>query len=49
MHVLFFSGGSSSARRVIDSAMREWSEKTCIRFVRRTNQAAYAEFFRGGG
>ncbi|CAB3982537.1 chymotrypsinogen B-like [Paramuricea clavata] len=41
--------GSSSARRVIDSAMKEWSEKTCIRFVRRTNQAGYVEFFRGGG
>ena len=43
------SGGSSTARRVIESAMKEWSDKTCIKFVRRTNQAGYAEFFKGGG
>ncbi|CAB3982540.1 zinc metallo ase nas-15-like, partial [Paramuricea clavata] len=41
--------GSSSAKQAIDSAIKEWSEKTCIRFVRRTNQANYAEFFKGGG
>ncbi|KAK2565184.1 Blastula protease 10 [Acropora cervicornis] len=39
------------AKRVIASAMAAWNSKTngCIKFIKRTNQAAYASFFRGSG
>lgn len=35
--------------RAIYSAMKEWKEKTCIRFVPRTTQKNYVEFFKGDG
>ncbi|KAM7432498.1 hypothetical protein ABFA07_017084 [Porites harrisoni] len=35
--------------RAIYSAMKEWKEKTCIRFVPRTSQKNYVEFFKGDG
>lgn len=39
------------AKRVIASAMAAWNNKTngCIKFIKRTNQKAYASFFRGSG
>ena len=32
----------------IRSAMKEWQDKTCIRFVPRTNQRDYVEFIDDG-
>ena len=33
----------------IDRAIKEWETKTCIKFVPRTNETDYVEFFRGKG
>ena len=38
-----------SAVASVKQAMRVWESKTCIRFVERTNEKAYLEFFRGQG
>lgn len=32
----------------IRSAMKEWEEKTCLRFVPRTDEKDYVEFFDAG-
>lgn len=42
-------GIKGPTERVIYSAMKEWEEKTCIRFVPRTTQKDYVEFFAGEG
>jgi len=39
----------SRERSVIMGAMKAWSDNTCIRFKQRTNERAYAEFYKGGG
>lgn len=33
----------------IDRAIKEWEEKTCVKFVPCTNETDYVEFFRGKG
>jgi len=33
----------------VDKAIAHWHEKTSIRFVKRTNEADFVEFFNGGG
>jgi len=38
-----------SAVASVKQAMKVWESKTCIRFVERTNEKAYLEFFRGQG
>ena len=35
--------------KAIYSVMKEWEENTCIRFLPRTNQKDYVEFFAGDG
>lgn len=40
-------GIKGPTERAIYSAMKEWEEKTCIRFVPRTTQKNYVEFFSG--
>ena len=42
-------GIKGPTERAIYSAMKEWEEKTCIRFVPRTTQEDYVEFFAGDG
>ncbi|KAK3734664.1 hypothetical protein QZH41_010099 [Actinostola sp. cb2023] len=42
-------GIKGPTERAIFSAMKEWEEKTCIRFVPRTNEKDYVEFFDGSG
>ena len=42
-------GIKGPTERAINSAMKEWEEKTCIRFVPRTTQKDYVEFFAGDG
>lgn len=42
-------GIKGPTERAIYSAMKEWEEKTCIRFVPRTTQKNYVEFFSGDG
>ena len=37
------------AKAAISRGMREWSRKTCIRFKKRTNEAAFAYFKPGSG
>ncbi|XP_078371491.1 zinc metalloproteinase nas-15-like [Oculina patagonica] len=39
----------SKAMQAIRAAMNTWSKKTCIRFVERTNEKGYIEFFKGSG
>lgn len=34
---------------VIQSAMREWEQKTYVRFKKRTTETAYVSFFKGSG
>eukprot|EP00795_Rhopilema_esculentum_P003261 gene3261-1588_t len=41
-------GLKGPAEKVILSAMKEWEEKTCIRFKPRTDERDYIEFFDGG-
>lgn len=40
---------SSKAMQAIRDGMAEWTSKTCIRFKRRTNERAYANFKLGSG
>jgi len=42
-------GIKGPTERAIYSAMKEWEEKTCIRFVPRTTHTDYVEFFAGDG
>jgi hypothetical protein len=42
-------GIKGPTERAINSAIKEWQEKTCIRFVPRTDQKDYIEFFSGKG
>ena len=37
------------AKAVILSAMKEWEESSCLKFVQRTDEADYLEFFQGSG
>ncbi|XP_028402334.1 zinc metalloproteinase nas-15-like [Dendronephthya gigantea] len=46
--VLNLVGLKGPTENAIRGAMKEWEEKTCIRFVPRTNQASYVEFIDGG-
>ncbi|KAL9973985.1 hypothetical protein ACROYT_G020512 [Oculina patagonica] len=39
----------SRAMQAIRAAMNTWSKKTCIQFVKRTNEKGYIEFFKGSG
>jgi len=39
----------SSAMAVIRSAMREWEQKTCVRFKKRTTEKDYVSFYKGSG
>ncbi|KAJ7379142.1 hypothetical protein OS493_017640 [Desmophyllum pertusum] len=48
-YALDSSADSIWKRRAIFSAMKEWEDKTCIKFVKRTTQKAYIEFFVGKG
>lgn len=47
--VLNALGIKGPTERAIFSAMKEWEEKTCIRFVARTSHKDYVEFFAGDG
>ena len=42
---LTFSEENPSAKNVILSAMREWEQSSCLKFVRRTTEKDYIEFF----
>lgn len=42
-------GIKGPTERAIFSAIKEWEEKTCIRFVPRTSHKDYVEFFAGDG
>ena len=44
-----FTANMESSVRAVKQAMAEWESKTCIRFVPRTNERAYLEFFRNQG
>ena len=46
---IFHSARDSRAMRAIQEGMEEWTRKTCIRFKRRTNERAYANFKLGSG
>lgn len=46
---LSIAAGSSKAMKAIQEGFQEWSTKTCIRFKKRTNEAAYVSFFKGSG
>ncbi|EDO47849.1 predicted protein, partial [Nematostella vectensis] len=35
--------------KILENAMEEWEKKTCIRFVERTTQTDYVEFYHGEG
>ncbi|XP_078357409.1 blastula protease 10-like [Oculina patagonica] len=48
-YTLHESADSIWKRPAIFSAMKEWEEKTCIKFVKRTTEQAYIEFFVGKG
>ncbi|CAH3176710.1 unnamed protein product [Porites lobata] len=37
------------AMQAIENAMNEWSSVSCIRFIRRTTEQSYIEFFKGKG
>lgn len=43
-----FFGRKSSTQQAIEAAIKEWSQKTCIRFVERTNEQDYIRFINGG-
>ncbi|KAJ7348796.1 hypothetical protein OS493_038998 [Desmophyllum pertusum] len=42
-------GNMESAVRSVLNAMKQWERKTCLRFVPRTNEKAYLEFFKDQG
>ena len=42
-------GINGPTERAIYSAIKEWEQKTCVRFVPRTDQKDYIEFFDGSG
>ena len=42
-------GIKGPTERTIFSAIKEWEEKTCIRFVPRAGHKDYVEFFAGDG
>ena len=46
---IFHSARDSKAMSAIRAGMQEWTSKTCIRFKRRTNERAYANFKLGSG
>ncbi len=46
--VLNFIGLKGPTEGAIRSAMKEWEEKTCLRFVPRTHEADYIEFVDAG-
>ena len=33
----------------INAGMAEWTQQTCIKFKKRTNEAAFVSFFKGSG
>lgn len=45
----FFLDENPAAKNVILSAMLEWEQSSCLKFVRRTTEKNYIEFFKGGG
>ena len=47
--VLNSVGLKGPTEKAILSAMKEWEQKTCIRFKPRTNEKDYIEFFAGSG
>ncbi|XP_078359753.1 hatching enzyme 1.2-like [Oculina patagonica] len=47
--VLNAVGLKGMTEMAIDRAIKEWEEKTCVKFVPRTNETDYVEFFRGKG
>ena len=47
--LLSLSGNMESAVRSVMNAMKQWERKTCLRFVPRTNEKAYLEFFKDQG
>lgn len=49
MLILFFEARDSRAMAAIQEGMEEWTSKTCIRFKKRTNEGAYANFKLGSG
>lgn len=49
MLILFFEARDSRAMAAIQDGMEEWTSKTCIRFKKRTNERAYANFKLGSG
>ncbi|RMX51425.1 hypothetical protein pdam_00012610, partial [Pocillopora damicornis] len=42
-------GNMESAVRSVKNAIKQWERKTCLRFVPRTNEKAYLEFFKDQG
>ena len=38
-----------AAKSVILSAMKEWEQSSCLKFVRRTTEVNYIAFFKGNG
>jgi len=45
----FNSRFNSRGRQAVQAAIRDYGRKTCVKFVPRTNQRNYIEFFHGGG
>ena len=46
---LTFSEENPTAKNVILSAMREWEQSSCLKFVRRTTEKDYIEFSKEAG
>ena len=49
LFTMFFAGNMESAVRSVKNAIKQWERKTCLRFVPRTNEKAYLEFFKDQG
>ena len=47
--LFFFLASQPKAMQAIENAMNEWSSVSCIRFIRRTTEQSYIEFFKGKG